>query len=321
MFDVHESQDDCRHEPRQAFVDQLEELVRAAEQKARLPANGPQPLSRRLLLLAAGIIAIVSAALGGSAVVVAYQVQRTDLRQRLVATYEERVALEEQRLALTRETLRDRESRSARGIENEDALLELRSRLTEVATAVQLVQLKLSEVRLTSQEPVMSASAPLVSGRDFVTERWQLERTVPQAALEKERSRLQAAKTRFDVGMGKVGDVEQAGLRVIEIEEAIEAIGRKLSIRQAFLKGLLSPAMADLRVLEAEAERQSRTLVRRIELANQQLKDLQTKVEIGTLPAIEFSAARLRVQELQLDLTKAAYDLELIRDQIRRRKE
>jgi hypothetical protein len=44
-------------------------------------------------------------------------------------------------------------------------------------------------------------------------------------------------------------------------------------------------------------------------------------VEIGTLRPIELSSARLRLQELQLGLTKAAYDLELIVDQIRRHKE
>jgi outer membrane protein TolC len=252
---------------------------------------------------------------------VAYQAQRTDVRLRLVAVYEERLALEQKRLAAAREILRDRESRSAIGIEGADAVSEARSKVSEAEAAVQLVELELTEVRLTGEEPVTSASAPLVSGRDFVSQRWQVELTVPRTALALTRQRLERAQVRFDVGMAAPTDVEQAGLDVAEVEAAIEAIGRKLEIRRSFLNGTISAAVADLRVLQAEAERQRRTFERRIDLAGRQLRDLQRMVEIGTLKPIELSSARLRLQELQLGLTKAAYDLELIVDQIRRHKE
>jgi hypothetical protein len=48
---------------------------------------------------------------------------------------------------------------------------------------------------------------------------------------------------------------------------------------------------------------------------------MEVRVQIGTSAPLEVSGARLRLQELQLALTKAAYDLDLIREQIRKHRE
>jgi outer membrane protein TolC len=238
-----------------------------------------------------------------------------------VLTYEARLQLEQSRLLLTRQSLEAAERRFAVGIDRPEALLDARARVAEAEAALKLVELDLAEVRLTSQEPVASASAPLVSGRDFVSERWQVELTVPQAALELERRQLKAAEVRVDVGLARSEEVDAAAQRAFEVEAAIVALQQKLRIRQLFLKGLASAPLTDLRVLEAEAEQRRMTVERRIEAAARQVKDMEVRVQIGTSAPLEVSGARLRLQELQLALTKAAYDLDLIREQIRKHRE
>jgi outer membrane protein TolC len=139
---------------------------------------------------------------------------------------------------------------------------------------------------------------------------------VPAAALDLARRDVQAAKTRFDVGLANTVDVEAAGARQIELESAIQLAQQRIGLRQAFLKGGMTAAIADLRVLEVETEQRRSTLVRRIDFARRQMNDLKVRVEIGTLSPLEVAEAEVRLQELQLALTKANYELMLIRRQL-----
>jgi len=308
-----------RHEPSEHFVHRLEEVIRA-ESRRHSVAERPRRVSRPVFALAAAAVVMISMAIGGGAVSLAYEAQRSEQRDRLVASYEQRVTLARQRASLAAEQLKSVESRASIGVVNPDAARDARQAATEAEAQLRVVELQLEEVRLTSQEPRDTVSAPLVSGRDFVSERWRVELSVPKAAVELERLRQQAAQRRFDVGLAQANDVALAGLRVIEVEAAVEALERKLAIRQSFLKGVTSAAVADLRVLESEAEQRRSVLVRRIAFGTRQLKDLELRVEIGTLSQIDLASERLRLQELQLEMTKAEYDLALIREQIKKHK-
>jgi hypothetical protein len=128
--------------------------------------------------------------------------------------------------------------------------------------------------------------------------------------------RAQAARGRFEIGMANTMDVEAVETRVIELEAAVEAFERKIGIRQAFLKGGLPPAVAELRGLEAEAELRRTALVRRIEFARRQMDDLKARIDVGTANPLQLAEADLRVQELQLKMSKVGYELLLIRKQL-----
>lgn len=316
MDDLHESKD-SRHEPSEHFVRRLEDVIRTEIRRPSV-ANRTGRVSRPVFALAAAAVILISMAIGGGAVSLAYESQRTDLRDRLVASYEQRVELAKKRAALAAAQLKAVEGRVAVGVESQDSAQDARQAAIEADAQVRLLELQLEEVRLTSREPLDTASAPLVSGRDFVSERWRVELSVPQAALDLARRRVEAAQTRFNVGLLRAEDVTEAGLRAIEVEAAIGALDRKLGIRRSFLDGQVSAATAELRVLEADADQRRGVLARRIEFQIRQIKDLEVRAEIGTLSPTDLAAERLRLQELQLAMTKAEYDLALIREQIKK---
>jgi outer membrane protein TolC len=307
-----------RHEPRDAFVSQLEDRLRADLGRHRLsaPTASWMPRSRLGLALATAAVVVVSMAVGGGVVAAAYESQQNELRDMLVGTHEQRAAIARQRLALVRQQFQDAEVRAAAGLEGQAAVGDARLKVSEAEAALRVIELDLAEVRATGREPMKTASAPLVSGRDFVLERWQVEMSVPAAALEMAKRNAQAAQRRFEVGLANAVDVEAAGTRQIELESTIQLIQEKIGIRQAFLKGLISAAGADLRVLEAETEQRRTALARRIEFARRQMDDLRIRVEIGTTSPLEMAEAEVRLQELQLALAKADYELALIRRQL-----
>jgi outer membrane protein TolC len=140
--------------------------------------------------------------------------------------------------------------------------------------------------------------------------------SVPVAALELEKARVQAARTRFEVGVADAVDVEAAGTRVIELQTAIEVFKRKIEIRQAFLKGDFPAAVASCAGSRRRPTLRRTALARRIEFARRQLTDIKARIEIGTLNPLNLAEAELRLQELQLEMTKADYDLLLIRKQL-----
>lgn len=306
------------HEPRQEFVNDLELVLRADLRRRALAAGTGSwlPQSRVAAALTIAAVAIMSMAVGGGVVATAYEARLNEQRDLLLATFEQRAVVAKQRLALTMQQLRDVQASVSVGIEPPEAVRDMQYKVTEAATEVKSVELDIAEILATGREPMHALSAPLISGRDFVTERWRVELAVPAAALALEKMRAQAARGRFEIGMANTMDVEAVETRVIELEAAVEAFERKIGIRQAFLKGGLPAAVAELRGLEAEAELRRTALVRRIAFARRQMEDLKARINIGTANPLQLAEAELRVQELQLKMSQVGYELLLVRRQL-----
>jgi hypothetical protein len=262
-----------RHEPREEFVTQLERQLRAGLRQRELAgAHGWLPQSKMAVALASAALVIVSMAIGGGVVATAYESRLNEQRDVLLSTFEQRAVLAKQRLELAKRQLADAEQRVSVGIEKQDAVSDVRQKVVEAEAEMRSIELDIVEIRATGREPMHTVSAPLVSGRDFVTERWKVEMAVPLAARDLEKARAQAAQTRVDVGIASPDEVEAAATKMIELESALAVFQRKMEVRQAFLKGSVTAAVADLRALEAENELRRTALARRVEFARRQCR-------------------------------------------------
>lgn len=309
------------HEPRDEFIERLEGRISAEARRRHRPAQAPpwmrwMPYRPIQAALAVAALVIVSMGIGGAVVAAAYQAQTNEQRDLLASTYQRRAELARQRLSIAHQQLQTAEERLSLGMEGQEAVLEGQFKVAEAEAQLGSIELQLAEVRMTGREPLDAVSSPLVSGRDFLSERWRIEMSVPAAALRFEKTRLASAQRRMAVGAADRIDVEVSQTRIIEIEAAIEAFQRKIDIRQRFLKREMDAALADLRVLEGEAEQRRTTLAPKLDLARKQLKNITTKVEIGVATRVELAEAQLRLKELELDLSKADVDLAVIRRQI-----
>ena len=306
------------HEPRDVFVAQLEERLRADLDRQRLAPTAPRwlPRTTRGLVFATAAVVLLSMAIGGGVVSAAYEAQQSAGRDALLTMLQQRADLARTQLTLARHRMDEAMRRASVGIDDASARDDARRKVAEAEVEVKIIELEMAEVRATGREPVRSVSAPLVAGRDFVTERWQIEASVPTAVLDLAKAEADRMKTRFEVGLANTRDVQAAGARLIEMESALQLVQRKIAIRQEFLRRAITAAVADLRVMEAETEQRHQSLARRIAFSQRQLQDLRTMVEIGTLSPIDLAEAQLRLQELQVQLSKADYDLALIRKQL-----
>jgi outer membrane protein TolC len=310
------------HEPRPEFVARLQDAV-LVEARRRRRAVSDDPWAFRLLrsplraVVAALVVIAGSMTLGGIAVAARYETQLTAQRDALVATYAQRVSLARQTVALAESALHLAEQRVSAGMEGQDSLLDARAKASEAQAQLASVELELEEVRASGRDAVTTASAPLVNGRDFVIQRWQAALGVPRAALDAAEAHLRDAEQRAQVGVAGEADVAESRVAVVELQLAVECLQEKLEIRRRFLRHDIDGPLADLLVLQTEAQQRQRATVPRIDRARAVAADLEKKMKVGLAQQLDVAQAQLRLQEAQVAASRAQVDLALIEQQIR----
>jgi hypothetical protein len=310
------------HDPRPEFVAQLQDLVLVEARRRRRAApadfSAVRLLSSPLRAIAATVLVIAgSMSLGGIAVAARYETRLTAQRDTLVATYQQYVSIAQQNLSLAADALRLTEQRVAVGIDGQDVLLDARAKVSEARTRVESVSLELEEVRASGRDPVTTVSAPLVGGRDFVTERWQVALGAPRAALDAAQARLGDMGRRATLGIAADADVAASRVAVVELQVAIQCLQEKLDTRRRFLRHEVDAPLADLLALQSDAQQRQRATAPRIRQAQATVADVAKKVKVGAAPQLDLARAQLRLQELQVQASAADVDLALIQEQIR----
>jgi hypothetical protein len=307
-----------QHEPSKEFIDRLEgEIGGELRRRNRHARVSPwMPRSGTTAVLALTGIVLVSMAFGAAGVAAAYQVQTNQRRGDLISGLEQRAEVARQRLKLSADVQTNTERRLSLGHGNQEDVLEARAKAAETGAQVKSLESLIEEVRIAGREPSSEISAPLVKGRDFVSERLQIERTVPQAVLEFERLRLRDLERSVSLGAVSLLELEEARSRVAEVDAGMEAFRKKLEIRQQFLARKIDAATAELRILEAEAEQHDKALAPKIELARKESQSTAAKVRIGAASTMDQAEAAMRLEELEMERAKADLDLARVRQQL-----
>jgi hypothetical protein len=311
------------HEPRNEFVETLElDIGREVRLRNRSGhTHGPIPSSRIRTAVGALVLILASMAAGAVAVGAAYQAESNERRDLLLANYERRVALANQRLSIAGEQLQKAQQAVSLGVASPEALQESRFKVAEAQAQVRAIELQLDEIRATGREPLLEMSAPPVKGRDFVSDRLRIDMSVPEAALELARLQLQKSESLLSLGLVNTIDVDAVRGRVAEVEAAIEAFRTKLEIRQNFVSKKADAVETELRVLESDANHRQKMLSPKVALARKQLERAQKNAQLGTAQRVDLAEATLRLQELEAEIAKADLDLALIRRQLAQRRQ
>jgi hypothetical protein len=259
-------------------------------------------------------------AFGAAGIAAAYQVQTGQRRVELILGLELRAEVARQRLKLSTDAQTNTERRLSLGHGNQEDMLEARAKTAEAEAQLKSLESQIEEVRITGREPSGEISAPIVKGRDFVSERLQIEMAVPQAVLEFERLRLRDLERSLSIGTGSPLEVEAARPRISEVDAGVEAFRKKLEIRQQFLARKIDAATAELRVLETEAEQRERALSPKIELARKESQNADARVRIGAASTMDQAEAAMRLEELEMERAKANLDLARVRQQLDQRR-
>jgi hypothetical protein len=310
-----------RHEPSDRFVERLGQDV-GAEVRRRNRVPPPVawwPAFGVKTMAAAAALVVISMAVGGAVVAAAYQNENREQRSMLASVYERKLELEKVRMDAAKQQLQDVERRVAVGIVDQEAAVETRQGVVEAEARTRIAMLNLEEVRLTGRDPRDEVSAPPTPGRDFVLDRLAVSMSIAKGALDLEMMKVKRAERRISLGLEQPSAAAALRARIVELESGVEILRRKMEIRQMFVAKKYDSTLADLRVVDIEAEQRYRALKPQYELALREKERIESLVSKGLASPIEVTKANVRVLELLTELQRAEVEVAIARQRIAER--
>lgn len=205
------------------------------------------------------------------------------------------------------------------GLVEESEAQDMAFQSDKMALDVQRSQIDLEEIRETGNTPRNELSAPLVDGRDFVTERLELDIKSIKITIRHMKAVMRRIEIRKDYIRDAEGEVAHYQ-RAIEAERGrIDEIDKKISLRRQYLRGDLSAEDVELYGLVDAARANMLAASDRVDKAKTQLHDIENRVEQGLVSASELTWARLSYESAKSELRLAEIDLNLVEIEVEKR--
>jgi hypothetical protein len=199
----------------------------------------------------------------------------------------------------------------AQPFERERTLIEF-SRAQDEASARAL---DVEEIRISGLEPNNALSAPLVGGRDFVSERLKQRRTMIAEQMKLGKQVTELEKALINVGWGDGVPSELAG--VFETANAISSsLEAQVELRQGFLSGKLSADRADWEQQRLELEARRSAAVPRLERAEKALKIARLLHDSGRSGRSDVPRCDIERHEAALELELIQLDLQIVENKL-----
>jgi multidrug resistance efflux pump len=305
-----------RHEPDNEFVERLEwHIGREARKRNQVPGD-PGRSRLRIALMLVGLT-LLSMGIGAVAAAAAYQAQNNQRREILIVGLEQREQIAKARIEAATVKLKEAERLVTLGLLDPAGAIEARVAVAEAEAQLKSVELQLQETRITGREPLDEVSSPLVSGRDFVSERLRTDLSVAEKELEVAKARVEAAQRRLSLGLVEPAAVEVARAGLRQVEASLKGFQRRLEIRQQFVGNKINPSETELLAMEGEAQQRARVIVPQVEIARLELERTQNLVQKGLAPTRTLAEATLKLRSLEAELAKVQLDLAVISDRLR----
>jgi hypothetical protein len=289
-----------QHEPSPDYVSRLEwqllsELRRGRSFGEILPKRGPNGRFRFVLTV------FLCFALGVVATMAAQYLHKTPRQQYLVAKAESDLEVAEERVEATAGILEWLESDEARKhpLYSDEAQLKreikiARERLEDEELQLRSRQLEWEEISLTHQVPEKGLWAPLIEGRDFVSERLKIRLEVRKRELAKLRGNV--AKVRE---YGHEPDMKTQNVATIWREKDIQKVERSLKLRQSYLNDEITKSELVEAAELADNRDQLAQLAPLLESHRDRIQELQSGFEDGLVSPLTVSEAEMRLKQME----------------------
>lgn len=299
------------YEPDSQFLDKLEwQLSSEYRRTNRLKSQtGKIAVSRRMVAvsLVAGIL------LTGVAVTKAADYIKNSWRKKIeVARIETDVELKKAHL----ESIRDMASRakmmaSNKLIREEEYLVaELAAERAELDFKRSL--LNLDEVKMSGEIPRNELYAPLVGGRDFVSERLKIEIKEVELDLEQLRIHLGRVNQLTEQNLVRGDEMDRIQVDIANQKMMIDKIQQRLDLRTRFLAGEITAQEVEIEDRMAGAERNLHLAQSRIESLRKQLERLKVLEAQGKISHMEVMQMQYALDAAQAELKLATLEMDVL---------
>lgn len=287
------------HRPDPDFVDNLERELRSTVRRQGRFHNGPSApaVGIRNRRWTTGLVALAAMCVGSAATFAVTYRLRGPMADLIIARSEAHLEFANARLEMMLEQVQETESRAEAGLLTPLDVEPMRLELAHVEADAAARALDVEEARITGRDPDNSLSAPILRGRDFVTERLKLQRTV--LLQRAELIDKHASRSGLDVDESSAIAREQEAARA-----ALSVVEERLALRRDYLSGTRTARQVELAQMRFSIDTQRELAAQRVNEAQRQVDRVHALFEDGL-------ASRADVREVEMELRAVVLQLDL----------
>ena len=300
------------YEPDDRFVERLEwQLSSEYRRTNRLKsAPGKITVSRRM----AGVAALVGLVMTGLTALNAAAYLKDSWRKKIeIARIETEVKLKQAHLASTKEMAARTDQRFSLGVvgdeENQMIKLAVEKSDSDLKTAL----VNLDEVRASGEIPRNELYAPVVGGRDFVSERLEIEKKQTERGLKPLESRLNRSRQRVELGVIPKDQLDQIEAEMAGEKTTIDGIQKRLDLRKRFVTGTITAEEVEIEGRRTEAELKMTSAQAKVDSLQNQLKRLKNLEAVGLISPTETHEMQFALDAAQFELKLAAVEMDVLK--------
>jgi len=299
------------YEPDDQFVDRLEwQLSSEYRRASRLKSStGKIAVSRRMVAIAITIGVLMT----GVAVTKAADYIKESWQKKIeMARVETEVELKKVQLESIREMASEIKARVSNGLIREDEYQAMKIAVKNAELDFKRSLLNLDEVKMSGEIPRNELYAPIVGGRDFVSERLKIE-IMEVEMLQKQ---LNIHLERFSQ-LVKQNLVQENEMDIVQAEIAmqkvkIDKIQERLDLRKRFLAEEITAREVELKGRLTAAENNCHLAQSKVDSLQEQLSRLQTLETQGTVSHMEVKQLEFALDAAQAELKLAALEMDVL---------
>ena len=300
------------YEPDNQFVDRLEWQLSSEFRRAnRLKtSSGKIAVSRRMVAIAITIGVLMT----GVAVTKAADYIKDSWQKKIeMARVETEVELKKVQLESIREIASDMKARVSNGLIREDEYQAMKIAVKKAELDFKKSQLNLEEVQMSGEIPRNELYAPLVGGRDFVSERLELDKMEIELEIYLISRHLKRIKKLTEEGLIQDHELDQVMTVIANQEAHLGKIQQRLDLRSSFLEGEITTREVEIESRLTAAENHLHHAQSKVDSLEQQLTRFQALEARGGITRSETRQLEFAIDAAQAELKLAVLEMDVLK--------
>lgn len=257
-----------------------------------------------------GFAVVLSAlAIGVTAGLAPAQIREGAQRDSLLESATAELQLVALRQQLAHSQLADVTKKVQAGAFAPDALAAAQADARRMDAAAMRAQLNVEEIRATALPPRDDLNAPLVNGRDFVSQRIMTEMVDAEQRLRAAEATREEARRRAAVGASTELPVLDAELEVVRAQAALGVLVRRQALRKEFLDRGTSGDVLQRRLHEEQMRLEAMVAQHAVKAAKARVVLVARQRAVGAAGELEQLRAELQLKEAETELMLLARQL------------
>lgn len=299
------------YEPDSRFVERLEWQLASEYRRTNClkPSSGKVAVPRRMVAVAL-LIGVLTT---GVAVIKAAEYIKDSWRKGIeIARVGTEVQLKKAHLESTREMAARAETLASSGLIREEESQVLELGVEKAALDVDRSLLNLDEVKASGVAPRDELYAPVLGGRDFVSERLKIQIKDVERELELLGSRLDRSKRLVEVGVASEGDLDLIQAEIAARKAMVDETQKRIDLRKRYVAGEVTAQEVEIGDRMAVAEKDLRQAQTRVDSLMKQLERSKAQEAVGMISPRETSRLRYALDAAQAELKLAALEVDVL---------